>query len=137
MYTYQTAGNGGVILGNLVGALIRALLTEDQLVSWGWRAAFFSGVFIIPVTILVHLCAKEHNPNEGEYDDDGTQAEEGVGNEEEGGGVTAAASSVASSSQRKKNPLKESVKRENWPGLASAMLCAMLYGGGYYVSNLW
>lgn len=33
------AANSGVILGNLVGALIRQLVTPEQLSSWGWRAA--------------------------------------------------------------------------------------------------
>ncbi|KAL7549102.1 hypothetical protein ACHAWF_017683, partial [Thalassiosira exigua] len=117
------AGNGGVILGNLVGALVRQVLTTEQLVSWGWRAAFFSGVTIIPVTLFVQCYAEEHHPNAGEYDDN----QEGeVG-----------ADGTSSTTSEPKHPMMEALKRENWPALISAILCAMLFGGAYYLTAVW
>ncbi|VEU40486.1 unnamed protein product [Pseudo-nitzschia multistriata] len=40
------AANIGTLLGNLCGALMRALLTEEQLMAWGWRLPFLSGILI-------------------------------------------------------------------------------------------
>lgn len=121
------AANSGAILGNLVGALIRQLVTPEQLLQWGWRAAFLSGIAILPVAFYLKLCGKEHHPNEGHYDDDNTTL-----SYDQQGQVIAA----FSESQRK-HPLMEAVKRENWPALLSSMLVPMLYGGGYYLSVVW
>ncbi|KAL7543871.1 hypothetical protein ACHAWF_007477 [Thalassiosira exigua] len=119
----QVAGNGGVILGNLVGALARQFLTDEQLHSWGWRAAFFSGAAIIPVTFLLHLYAQEYNPNAGENNN----AHEG----EQTGDATSA------TTLPEKQPLREALKRENWPALWSCILCTTLFGGGYYLTIVW
>ncbi len=120
------AANLGAILGNLVGALIRQLLTPEQLLQWGWRVAFLSGVAILPVAFYLKLYGEEHHPNEGHYDDDNTTLYDQQGQ------VIAA----LSESQRK-HPLREAVKRENWPALLSSILVPMLYGGGYYLSVVW
>lgn len=112
------AANFGVILGNLVGALIRQLVTPEQLLTVGWRAAFLSGIAILPVAVYLKLCGKEHHPNEGHYEDDST-------------------SSAALSESQRKHPLREAVKRENWLALSSSILVPMLYGGGYYLSVVW
>ena len=121
------AANFGVILGNLVGALIRQLVTPEQLLQWGWRVAFLSGIAILPVAFYLKLCGKEHHPNEGHYDDEN----ELVSHDQDGEGIAG-----LSESQRK-HPLREAVKRENWPALLSSILVPMLYGGGYYLSVVW
>mmetsp|Transcript_7663 Transcript_7663/g.11366 ORF Transcript_7663/g.11366 Transcript_7663/m.11366 type:complete len:460 (-) Transcript_7663:34-1413(-) len=121
------AANFGVILGNLVGALIRQLVTPEQLLQWGWRVAFLSGITILPVAFYLKLCGKEHHPNEGHYDDEN----ELVSHDQDGEGIAG-----LSESQRK-HPLREAVKRENWPALLSSILVPMLYGGGYYLSVVW
>lgn len=36
----------GTLLGGLVGFFLEAALTEEQLVSWGWRIPFLSGIFV-------------------------------------------------------------------------------------------
>lgn len=38
------ATGGGALLGNLVGAIIRQILNEDQLEQYGWRVAFWTGI---------------------------------------------------------------------------------------------
>ena len=126
------AANAGVILGNLVGALVRQVLTPTQLLQWGWRVAFLSGIAILPVAFYLKIWGKEHHPNEGEYDNDNDNEEESS----DGEGRMIASSSRLSESQRK-HPLRESVKRENWPALLSSILVPMLYGGGYYISVVW
>jgi len=131
------ASNVGVILGNLVGALIRTLLTEEQLLQWGWRAAFLSGVFILPVAIFLRLYGREHHPNEGEYDNSSSNSNNDGSIVEDA--TTPIASMTLSSSQQEeqKHPLREAIKRENWAALASSILVPMLYGGGFYISVVW
>jgi len=120
-------GMGG-ILGNLVGALLRTLLTDDQLLSWGWRVAFFTGILIAPVAVFLHLYGAEHNPNEGEFD---SHEEEEADEQEQ-----SIMSSISSSLQRN-SPLKEALRRENWPALFSSFLTPMLAGAGYYITFVW
>lgn len=121
------AANSGAILGNLVGALIRQLVTPEQLLQWGWRAAFLSGIAILPVAFYLKLYGEEHHPNEGHYDDGNTTL-----SYDQQGEVIA----VLSESHLQ-HPLREAVKRENWPALLSSILVPMLYGGGYYLSVVW
>ena len=44
---------GGILLGSAVGALISNLLTEEQLLSWGWRVPFIVGSLVAVVGILI------------------------------------------------------------------------------------
>lgn len=121
------AANFGVILGNLVGALLRQILTNDQLLQWGWRAAFISGICVLPAAIFLRLYGQEHHPNEGEYD----------GISQDGSDEPEMDRTRAVMVPEPKHPLQEAVKRENWPALFSSILVPMLYGGGYYISVVW
>ncbi len=105
------AANIGTLLGSFVGVFIRAILTDEQLVSWGWRLPFLSGIFIGFVSAYLELHGTEHNPNMGDENDHG--AEEG----------------------QSKHSLGDVFKRENLPALASATLTPMLYGAGFYTSE--
>ena len=104
------AANIGTLLGNFVGAILRSSLTEEQLLSWGWRIPFLSGILIALVAVYLKLHGEEHHPNAGIYDSEpsgeGDQLEES------------------------KHPLRESFRRENLPALVSATLTPMLWGAG-------
>lgn len=113
------AANIGTLLGNFVGATLRSVLTEEQLVSWGWRIPFLSGVLIAFVAWYLQLHGEEHHPNAGVYDSE-DNGEENV-----------------DASDRPTHPLKEALRRENRPALISATLTPMLWGAGFYVSFLW
>lgn len=63
----QFATGIGVILGNIVGAIMRSVLTDEELVSWGWRIPFLSGIVIGTVALLIHVHGTEINPNERFY----------------------------------------------------------------------
>lgn len=117
MSDFQLANGTGGVLGNLVGALIRQLLTEEQLLSWGWRVAFFTGILIAPVAIWLHAYGAEVHPNEGAYEDDDESA------------------SLSSSLQNR--PIYHALKRENWAALLSSFLTPMLAGAGYYITFVW
>ena len=100
----------GTLIGNFVGAIIRSCLTYDQLVSWGWRIPFLTGILNGGVAWFLHCRGKEHHPNSGEYDHDG---------EDE---------------TKERYPIKNVFKKENLPALISAWLAPMLFGAGFYVS---
>lgn len=106
------AANIGTLLGSFVGVFIRAILTDEQLVSWGWRLPFLSGIFIGFVSAYLELHGTEHNPNVGDENDHG-----------------------AGEGQSLKHSLGDVFKRENLPALASATLTPMLYGAGFYTSE--
>ena len=113
------AANIGTLIGNLVGASLRSALTEDQLIQWGWRIPFLSGILIAFVAIYLKKYGEEHHPNAGEY---GT---ENRGEEE------------VQNPTQPQNPLRESIRKENLPALISATLTPMLWGAGFYVTFVW
>jgi MHS family proline/betaine transporter-like MFS transporter len=97
---------------------IRAMLTDEQLVEWGWRLPFLSGILIAFVSMYLDTHGKEHNPNVGgrivDNDDDESDTKKGEST----------------------HSLGEVFKSENLPALASATLTPMLYGAGFYTSEL-
>jgi len=113
----------GLVLGNLMGATIRSLLSNDQLIQWGWRVAFLTGILVAPVAAYLHVYGVEHNPNEGEFNG---QNEE-VDSDDEAG----------ETSTVHRFPLQEALRRENWTALFSAFLTPMLSGAGYYLTFVW
>ncbi len=111
----MAAANIGTLLGNLVGAFLRTVLTNEQLYSWGWRIPFLSGIVIAFVALFLKIYGEEHHPNEGEYDQE--ESQESLG--------------------QSKHPLREALRKENRPALISATLTPMLWGAGFYVSFVW
>jgi len=43
----------GILLGSAVGALISGILTEDQLINWGWRVPFLFGSLVALTGFLI------------------------------------------------------------------------------------
>lgn len=62
----------------------------------------------------------DHNPNEGEYDEDVEDSND-----------------VSKPAVSKKHLLSEVFKRENLPALGSATLTPMLWGAGFYTTFVW
>ncbi|KAL3767893.1 hypothetical protein ACHAW5_010136 [Stephanodiscus triporus] len=113
------SANIGTLLGSFVGVFIRLMLTDEQLVEWGWRLPFLSGILIAFVSMYLDAHGKEHNPNVGgrivDNDNDESDTKKGESN----------------------HSLGEVFKRENLPALASATLTPMLYGAGFYTTFVW
>ena len=134
----------GSVCGNLVGALIRQLLTDEQLLEWGWRVAFFTGILILPVAIYLHLYGKELNPNEGHYNNEN---DDGLDELIDEATVTSVdqrsdrsntmSESITSSIIQNTRPLQHSFKRDNLAALLSSFLTPMLAGAGYYITFVW
>ena len=131
-----TFANGvGSVLGNLVGALIRTLLSDEQLLSWGWRVAFFTGILIAPVAIFLHVYGAELHPNEGLYDGNESNAEES--NVEESNAEGEGLMQSISSTLQEDRPMYQTLRRENWAALLSSFLTPMLAGAGWYITFVW
>ena len=121
------AGIGGV-LGNLVGAFLRQFLTDEQLLSWGWRLPFLSGLVMAAVAGLLQFIGEEHNPNEAEYSThESIQGEDESETENDGNAI----------SLEEKHPIREALRKENLPALFCSMLVPMLGGCGWYVTFIW
>lgn len=45
--------NTGMLLGSAAGAWLTGTLSEDQMLSWGWRVPFWAGILLALVGILV------------------------------------------------------------------------------------
>jgi len=132
-YVSFAAGLGGV-LGNLVGAFLRQFLSEEQLLSWGWRIPFLSGIFMAAVAGLLQYVGEEHNPNEAEYS---THESSSISSSIYGGVGESERNSIVASFLEEKHPIKEALKKENLPALFSSMLVPMLGGCGWYVTFIW
>jgi MHS family proline/betaine transporter-like MFS transporter len=116
--------NIGTLLGSFVGVLIRAMLTDEQLVGWGWRLPFLSGILIAFVSMYLEAHGREHNPNGGSV---GERSGGGGGGGDDG-------DDDAKEVEESKHPFGDVFRRENLPALASATLTPMLYGAGFYTS---
>eukprot|EP00534_Pseudo-nitzschia_fraudulenta_P001939 CAMPEP_0201115840 /NCGR_PEP_ID=MMETSP0850-20130426/248_1 /ASSEMBLY_ACC=CAM_ASM_000622 /TAXON_ID=183588 /ORGANISM="Pseudo-nitzschia fraudulenta, Strain WWA7" /LENGTH=485 /DNA_ID=CAMNT_0047379725 /DNA_START=152 /DNA_END=1609 /DNA_ORIENTATION=+ len=106
----MVAANVGTLLGNLCGALMRTLLTDAQLLAWGWRIPFFSGILIAFVA-----CYLRRHGVDGVYD--GAAPEDAA--------------------VREHNPIKVAFRRENRLALLSTSIVPMLWAAGFYVSFVW
>jgi len=109
----MAAANFGTLLGGLVSTLMRAVLDDDQLESWGWRIPFLSG-------ILVSFC--------GLYlkfycEDDAIEGHHGGSSDGKGSSV--------------ENPIKAAFSKGNLRALLAATLVPMVWSGGFYITFVW
>ena len=104
------AANIGTLLGNLCAAAFRQFLTEDQLLSWGWRLPFFSGILIAFVACYLRRYGADVHTTAGVYD---------------------------STESEYTNPIKAAFQKGNRLPLLEAALTPMLWASGFYVSFVW
>jgi MHS family proline/betaine transporter-like MFS transporter len=106
----MVAANVGSLLGNLSGALMRSVLTDEQLLSWGWRLPFFSGILIALVACYLQKHGSEVHTTAGVYDREDSEF---------------------------KNPIRAAFAKGNRLALLSTALTPMLWASGFYVSFVW
>lgn len=97
-------------MGNLCGAFLRQILSEQQLLDWGWRVPFFSGFIIVFVACYLKKHGAELHTTAGVYDDP---------------------------SSKIKHPIRVAFARGNRLALLSTSLTPMLWASGFYVSFIW
>lgn len=108
----------GAQLGNIVGATLRDVLTEEELYAWGWRVPFLCGILIAFVALYLKHTAAEINPHAtalsgGNDGDDDTRL------------------------VKPENPIRVALRKENRRALLSATLTPMIWGSGFYISFVW
>jgi len=115
----MVAANVGTLLGNLCGALMRQVLTDEQLTAWGWRIPFFSGILIAFVAFYL----RKHGADGAYHDASGDVSEEAI--------------AAVTKSVEPHNPIKVALRRENRLALLSTSIVPMLWAAGFYVSFVW
>jgi len=109
------AADIGVLLGNLCAAVLRQILSEKQLISWGWRIPFFSGILIIFVAYYLN----EYGVEIQHSNDNNTATNE---NNKESIHV---------------NPIKHTFRKGNRLAILQVALTAMLGTASFYMTFVW
>lgn len=129
--------HSGSLLGGVTSFVLRASLTHDQLVSWGWRIPFLSGILVSYFGFYL----KTHG---GDHDGYHYREPRQNGEEENGGNgyvvndkdfVNEEADEVIISKPR--NPLFQAFSRGNLRPLLAASMVPMLWSAGFYLSFVW
>ena len=105
----MAAANFGTLLGGLIATFLRANMTEEQLLSYGWRIPFLSGILVSLSGLYLKFYGEEDSLDHGHG----------------AGGETI------------ENPLAVAFRKENLRSLLSASLVPMVWSGGFYVSFVW
>jgi MHS family proline/betaine transporter-like MFS transporter len=131
----MVAANVGTLLGNICGAMMRSILTEEQLVTWGWRIPFFSGILIAFVSCYLRKYGTDSGYNSSEYNS-------GRDNTTQQGQAQQEAQQVQQEEDprvhtKPHNPIKVAFRRENRLALLSTSIVPMLWASGFYVSFVW
>lgn len=157
----MAAANIGTFLGGLVAYGLRLKLTEDQLLRWGWRIPFLSGIMISFCGIyLKYFCTEDESlpghdafPSnnchadlpETEKSEVGVEIDDIVIVEREGDDDQNDPSNVEQPTvlvappklKRKSNPLRLAFSRENRRSLLSSAMVPLVWSGGFYLSFVW
>ncbi|CAJ1936007.1 unnamed protein product [Cylindrotheca closterium] len=110
-YVMATA-NFGTLLGGLVGYLIRSNLTEEQLLQYGWRIPFLSGILVSVCGLYLKFYC------DGDDEDDATFHHHAA-------------------TTKRTSPLRLALRPESRRQLLAACLVPMLYSGGFYLCFVW
>jgi MFS transporter, MHS family, proline/betaine transporter len=119
----MAGANVGTLLGGIVAYALRSSLTEQQLLLWGWRIPFLSGISVSFCGLYLKYFCKEDEIMPGHHSPIPLSPPSGPTS---GPATTGTV-----------NPLRAAFSRENRrPLLASAMV-PLLWSGGFYLSFVW
>ena len=157
----MAAANIGTLLGGLVAYGLRLKLTEDQLLRWGWRIPFLSGILISFCGIyLKYFCTEDEGlpghaaiPSNSCHDGSPGTSKSEIDNEindvviveremdnthGDSTNVGQPTALVASPELRRPtNPLRLTFSLENLPSLLASAMVPLLWGGGFYLCFVW
>eukprot|EP00581_Thalassiosira_minuscula_P002089 CAMPEP_0183737108 /NCGR_PEP_ID=MMETSP0737-20130205/51056_1 /TAXON_ID=385413 /ORGANISM="Thalassiosira miniscula, Strain CCMP1093" /LENGTH=589 /DNA_ID=CAMNT_0025971305 /DNA_START=17 /DNA_END=1783 /DNA_ORIENTATION=- len=122
-------GNFGVLLGGLVGYAIRGNMTEDELVRYGWRIPFLSGVIVSFAGFYLRSAEEEEDGNSnGDGDRGGNVNVKGVESTE---------ATDKEDKQSTTNPFATMLQPGNIRPLMAASMVPMIWSAGFYLSFVW
>lgn len=147
----MAAANIGTFLGGLVAYGLRARLTEEDLIQWGWRIPFLSGIIISFCGLyLKYFCSEdEHLPGhdapettKSEIDneiDDIVIVERQIDDDQSDPSNVDRPTALDASPefQRPPNPLRLAFSPDNRRSLLASSMVPMLWSGGFYLSFVW
>jgi MFS transporter, MHS family, proline/betaine transporter len=119
----------GSLLGAITSFVLRATLSNNQLVAWGWRIPFLCG-------ILVTYCAyylKSHGTDHDGYHVPAQSRCSPNDNIED----IATNDEIHTVDPKLQNPIRDAFRRNNLRSLIAASLVPMLWSSGFYLSFVW
>jgi MFS transporter, MHS family, proline/betaine transporter len=132
----------GSLLGGIVSVVLRASLTHQQLISWGWRIPFVSGIFVSLFGFYLKSHGGDHDGHHYQRPDHGTEEVENGGNGAVASGTANGKDSYAMDEAEEiatppLNPLLRAFSQENLRPLLAASMVPMLWSAGFYLSFVW
>ena len=118
--------SSGSLLGGLVAFALREMLTHEQLVSWGWRIPFLSGIVVSISGFYLRSHGGDHDGHFYFRPDTGHDEARNGSCEDEGNGM-----------KMPENPLRRAFARGNRRSLLASSMVPMLWGAGFYLSFVW
>jgi len=121
---------------------LRSCLTEDQLLQWGWRIPFLSGISISFCGIyLKYFCQEDeilpgHSPVPTSDNDDVQHTTSNSDGEDKLASNSHNEPEQASNAA-KGNPLRIAFSKENRRSLLASAMVPMVWSGGFYLSFVW
>ena len=122
-YVMATA-NFGTLMGGVVGYAIRQKLTAEQVMTYGWRIPFLSGILVSLCGFYLKYCCS---------DDDADSFHHGGGGRERSSNVT----KTKTQRKQRNNPIFLAFSKDNRRQLLAACFPSMLWSGGFYLTFVW
>jgi MFS transporter, MHS family, proline/betaine transporter len=130
-YCYSFVALSGSLLGGITSFSLRAALSNDQLVAWGWRIPFLCGIFVSYFGFYLRNHGADHDgyhvPSQHEEGDSNLSSIEGDGVNHE----------IHSIDPKFQNPLRDAFRRKNLRSLFAASLVPMLWSSTFYLTFVW
>jgi MFS transporter, MHS family, proline/betaine transporter len=152
----MACANIGTFLGGVVSYGLRSSLTEEQLLSWGWRLPFLSGICISFCGLYLKYFCKEdeilpghHAPvptvddedddvdNDDDDDDDIPVIIDDNGSSTLDDSHQAPITGDQQSASPPSNPLRIAFSQENRRSLRASSMVPLLWSGGFYLTFVW
>lgn len=104
----MAAANFGTLLGGLIGFTMREALTPEQLMTWGWRVPFLSGILVSLSGLYLKCFCKEDDPHLYHAGANGPP-----------------------------NPIKAAFAKDNRRSLLASAMVPILWSAGFYLCFVW
>jgi MHS family proline/betaine transporter-like MFS transporter len=121
----------GSLLGGMTSFTLRAVLSNDQLVTWGWRIPFLCGIFVSYFGVYLRNHGADHDgyhvPHQSEDEDNNHR---NIGDNDTNDEIHAI-------DPKFQNPLRDAFRRKNLRLLLAASLVPMLWSSAFYLTFVW